>query len=239
MLTVASCDPLAGKGRMGIWQPTATSAPAGTRSPGTPAVTLGCSAASSPTPALSPGGPMPMSRSEAPLRKVPVPSGTCWTSGSPEETSWWWPPSTGSAVVTRDDVGDLRRSPDRLRAQGLRAAALHLVRRGTVGGRYWMADGPEGQEPGRAADGGGHRGHSPIPGGGPARRHRSRSSGVRSHRRGPANWLRASAQAVDLGDGFNGHSSRIGIARRWRPDPQCRWKHGYMVVGNTRGEAAR
>ena len=46
--------------------------------------------------------------------------------------------------------------------------------------------GPEGQEPGRTANGGGDRGHRPGPEGDPARGRRPRSSGVRADRRGPS-----------------------------------------------------
>ena len=57
-----------------------------------------------------------------------------------------------------------------------------------------------------------------------------------------ANRVRAAA----LGDGFSGHSSRIGIARRMvaagTPNAavqrQGRWKHGDMVARYTRGESA-
>ena len=54
------------------------------------------------------------------------------------------------------------------------------------------------------------------------------------------------ARAVGLGDGFSGHSGRIGMARRMvaagAPNAavqrQGRWKHGDMVARYTRGEAA-
>ena len=53
-------------------------------------------------------------------------------------------------------------------------------------------------------------------------------------------------RAADLGDGFTGHSGRIGMARRMvaagAPNAvvqrQGRWKHGDMVARYTRGEAA-
>ena len=61
-----------------------------------------------------------------------------------------------------------------------------------------------------------------------------------------ANRVRAAAQAAGLGDGFSGHSGRIGMARRMvaagAPNAavqrQGRWKHGDMVARYTRGEAA-
>ena len=61
-----------------------------------------------------------------------------------------------------------------------------------------------------------------------------------------ANRARAAARAAGLGDGFTGHSGRIGIARRMvatgAPNAavqrQGRWKHGDMVARYTRGEAA-
>ena len=61
-----------------------------------------------------------------------------------------------------------------------------------------------------------------------------------------ANRVRAAARAAGLGDGFNGHSGRIGMARRMvaagAPNAavqhQGRWKHGDMVARYTRGEAA-
>ena len=53
-------------------------------------------------------------------------------------------------------------------------------------------------------------------------------------------------RAAGLSDGFNGHSGRIGMARRMvaagAPNAavqrQGRWKHGDMVARYTRGEAA-
>ena len=61
-----------------------------------------------------------------------------------------------------------------------------------------------------------------------------------------ANRVRTAARAAGLGDGFNGHSGRIGMARRMvaagAPNAavqrQGRWKHGDMVARYTRGEAA-
>ena len=61
-----------------------------------------------------------------------------------------------------------------------------------------------------------------------------------------ANRVRAAAQAAGLGDGFSGHSGRIGMARRMAAagapneavQNQGRWKHGDMVARYTRGEAA-
>ena len=53
-----------------------------------------------------------------------------------------------------------------------------------------------------------------------------------------ANLVRATAKAAGLGDGFNGHSGRIGMARRMvaagAPNAavqnQGRWKHGDMAA---------
>ena len=61
-----------------------------------------------------------------------------------------------------------------------------------------------------------------------------------------ANRVRAAAQAAGLGDGFTGHSGRIGMARRMvaagvpnaAVQRQGRWKHGDMVARYTRGESA-
>ena len=61
-----------------------------------------------------------------------------------------------------------------------------------------------------------------------------------------ANRVRAAARAASLGDGFTGHSGRIGMARRMvaagAPNAavqnQGRWKHGDMVARYTRGESA-
>ena len=61
-----------------------------------------------------------------------------------------------------------------------------------------------------------------------------------------ANRVRAAARAAGLGNGFSGHSGRIGMARRMvaagAPNAavqrQGRWKHGDMVARYTRGEAA-
>ena len=61
-----------------------------------------------------------------------------------------------------------------------------------------------------------------------------------------ANRVRAAARAAGLGDGFSGHSGRIGMARRMvaagAPNAavqrQGRWKHGDMVARYTRGETA-
>ena len=58
--------------------------------------------------------------------------------------------------------------------------------------------------------------------------------------------IRASARAAGLGNGFSGHSGRIGMARRMvaagAPNAavqhQGRWRHGDMVARYTRGEAA-
>ena len=62
-----------------------------------------------------------------------------------------------------------------------------------------------------------------------------------------ANRVRAAARAAGLGDGFTGHSGRIGMARRMvaagAPNAavqrQGRWKHGDMVARYTRGEALK
>ena len=61
-----------------------------------------------------------------------------------------------------------------------------------------------------------------------------------------ANRVRAAARAAGMGDGFTGHSGRIGIARRMvaagAPNAavqrQGRWKHSDMVARYTRGESA-
>ncbi len=61
-----------------------------------------------------------------------------------------------------------------------------------------------------------------------------------------ANRVRAAARAAGLGDGFTGHSGRIGMARRMvaagAPNAavqrQGRWKNGNMVARYTRGESA-
>ena len=61
-----------------------------------------------------------------------------------------------------------------------------------------------------------------------------------------ANRIRAAAKAAGLGDGYNGHSGRIGMARRMvaagAPNAavqhQGRWRHGDMVAQYTRGEVA-
>ena len=61
-----------------------------------------------------------------------------------------------------------------------------------------------------------------------------------------ANRVRAAAKAAGLGDGYDGHSGRIGMARRMvaagAPNAtvqhQGRWRHGDMVARYTRGEAA-
>ena len=61
-----------------------------------------------------------------------------------------------------------------------------------------------------------------------------------------ANRVRAAARAAGLGEGFTGHSGRIGMARRmvaaWAPNAavqrEGRWKHGDMVARYTRGESA-
>ena len=61
-----------------------------------------------------------------------------------------------------------------------------------------------------------------------------------------ANRVRDAASAAGLGNGFSGHSGRIGMARRMvaagAPNAtvqhQGRWRHGDMVARYTRGEAA-
>ena len=61
-----------------------------------------------------------------------------------------------------------------------------------------------------------------------------------------ANRVRAAARAAGLGEGFSGHSGRIGMARRMvaagAPNAavqrQGRWKNGNMVARYTRGESA-
>ena len=61
-----------------------------------------------------------------------------------------------------------------------------------------------------------------------------------------ANRVRAAARAAGLGDGFSGHSGRIGMARRMgaagAPNAavqrQGRWKHGDIVARYKRDEAA-
>ena len=62
-----------------------------------------------------------------------------------------------------------------------------------------------------------------------------------------ANRVRAAAEAAGLGNGFSGHSGRIGMARRMvaagAPNAavqrQGRWKNGDMVARYTRGEVGR
>lgn len=59
-----------------------------------------------------------------------------------------------------------------------------------------------------------------------------------------ANRVRAAAWAAGLGDGFTGHSGRIGMARRMEAagapnaavQRQGRWKHGDIAARRTRGE---
>ena len=66
------------------------------------------------------------------------------------------------------------------------------------------------------------------------------------HRCAEADVL-AAARAAGLGEGFSGHSDRIGMARRMvavgAPNAavqnQGRWKHGDMVARYTQGEVAR
>ena len=61
-----------------------------------------------------------------------------------------------------------------------------------------------------------------------------------------ANRVRVAAEAAGLGNGFSGHSGRIGMARRMvaagAPNAavqrQGRWKNGNMVARYTRGESA-
>ena len=61
-----------------------------------------------------------------------------------------------------------------------------------------------------------------------------------------ANRVRAAVGAAGLGDGFSGHSARIGMARQMvaagapnaAVQPQGRWKNEVMVARYTRGEAA-
>ena len=61
-----------------------------------------------------------------------------------------------------------------------------------------------------------------------------------------AKRVRDAAKAAGLGDGFSGHSGRIGMARRMiaagAPTAvvlhQGRWRHGDMAARYTRGEAA-
>ena len=61
-----------------------------------------------------------------------------------------------------------------------------------------------------------------------------------------ANRVHAAASAAGLGEGFSGHSGRIGMARRMvaagAPNAavqhQGRWRHGDMVARYTRGESA-
>ena len=61
-----------------------------------------------------------------------------------------------------------------------------------------------------------------------------------------ANRVRGAARAAGLGEGFTGHSGRIGMARRMvaagaptaAVQNQGRWKHGDMVARYTRGESA-
>ena len=61
-----------------------------------------------------------------------------------------------------------------------------------------------------------------------------------------ANRVRAAARAAGFGEGYTGHSGRIGMARRMvaagAPNAavqnQGRWKHGDMVARYTRGEVA-
>ena len=60
-----------------------------------------------------------------------------------------------------------------------------------------------------------------------------------------ANRVRAAAKAAGLGDGFSGHSGRVGMERRMvaagapntAVERQGQWKHGDMVARYTRGEA--
>ena len=113
--------------------------------------------------------------------------------------------------------------------------------------RHGPTGGPEGQEPGRPGNGGVGRGQ----------RHRALRE-IRPDDTDPAipvfgltgealaNRVRAATKAAGLGDGFTGHSGRIGMARRMvaagAPNAavqrQGRWKHGDMVARYTRGESA-
>ena len=60
------------------------------------------------------------------------------------------------------------------------------------------------------------------------------------------NQVRAAPRAAGQGDGFSGHSGRIGMVRRMvaagapsdAVQRQGRWKNGNMVARYTRGEAA-
>ena len=57
-----------------------------------------------------------------------------------------------------------------------------------------------------------------------------------------ANRVHAAARVASLGDGFTGHSGRIGMVAAGAPtaavQKQGRWKHGDMVARYTRGEVA-
>ena len=101
MLTVRSCDALAKKGEMGISTPTATSAPAGTKSLATLAAPPTSSDAG-----VEPGwiyDDVDVSGTKA---GSPAASGTSpRTSNFPKVTSCWWPPSTGSAGPTSRRCG--------------------------------------------------------------------------------------------------------------------------------------
>ena len=128
----------------------------------------------------------------------------------------------------------------------LRGICAPLGQCGAVGQRHRPTHGPEGQEPNRAGNGGGDHSHRP------------RLREIQTDDADPAapvfgltgealaNRVRAAAKAAGLGDGFTGHSGRIGMARRMvaagAPNAavqrQGRWKHGDMVARYTRGESA-
>lgn len=108
------------------------------------------------------------------------------------------------------------RRPGGRRSEAVGSRRPDLGRRRMVGGRPRPASphGPEEQEPAGAGDRGGHRDHRPRPAGG-----QPKGAGPASPVFGPtgealANLVYAAARAAGLGDGFSGHSGRIGMA--WR-----------------------
>ena len=113
-------------------------------------------------------------------------------------------------------------------------------------GPYWPAHDPEWKEPARTRDGGSDLCNRPVPevdrpdNAGPA----APVFGLTGEALG--NRVRTAAQATGLGDGFTGHSGRIGMARRMvaagAPNAAVqhrgRWKHGGMVGRYSCGEVA-
>ena len=92
MLTVASCAPLAKKGSIVVWPPTAAAAPAGTQEPGHSGGDPEVKRRQFADAGVEPGQVYADVAVSGATLGSSGSSGTSRTGNSPGAMSWWWPP---------------------------------------------------------------------------------------------------------------------------------------------------